>query len=56
MELHQFSSQFIRGIETQMKLKCSQLVIDCQQQCIFIVNVSFSISNFVLNLYKYLFV
>jgi len=40
MELHQFSSQFLPGTELQMKLKCSQLVIDCQQQCIFIVHVN----------------
>ncbi|CAF1319950.1 unnamed protein product [Adineta steineri] len=42
LKFHQFSSQFIRqhsfDNETQMQLKCSQLIIDCQQQCIFVIN------------------
>jgi hypothetical protein len=55
MELHKFSSQFLRkeliNNEIEMKLKCSQLFIDCQQQCIFLINVNFKIdkNNFEIN-------
>jgi hypothetical protein len=45
MELHQFSSQFLRkkliNNEIQMQLRCSHLFIDFQQQCIFLINVNF---------------
>ncbi|UJR27464.1 hypothetical protein I4U23_008751 [Adineta vaga] len=42
LELHQFSARLIRqrlyDNVIQMEMKCSQLMIDCQQQCIFLVN------------------
>ncbi|CAF0826292.1 unnamed protein product [Rotaria sp. Silwood1] len=42
LELHQFSSRFVRNSlidnETQMQLKCSQLTVDWQQQCLFVVH------------------
>ncbi len=54
MELHQFSSQFMRqslvNNDTQMKLKCSQLLIDFQQQCIFIVHVNFQVLKIIFKL------
>ena len=50
LELHQFSSQFIRNIETEMKLKCSQLVIDWQQQCLFVVHVNFSFERLIIRI------
>lgn len=44
MELHQFSSNFIRkqlfNDELEMQLKTSQLLVDFQQQCVFLVNVN----------------
>ncbi|CAF2397629.1 unnamed protein product [Rotaria sp. Silwood2] len=47
LELHQFSSRFVRNSlidnETQMQLKCSQLTVDWQQQCLFVVHdISFT--------------
>ncbi|CAF0759960.1 unnamed protein product [Adineta ricciae] len=42
LELQQFSGRYMRQLlydnGTQMELKCFQLMIDCQQQCIFLVN------------------
>lgn len=41
MELQQFSSQFFRQNQIQMQLHCSQLLIDWQQQCSFVLQVNF---------------
>ncbi|CAF1097053.1 unnamed protein product, partial [Rotaria sordida] len=42
LELHQFSTRFVRNRlidnETQMQLKCLQLTVDWQQQCLFVVH------------------
>ena len=45
MELQQFSSQFLRHNQTQMKLRCAQLLVDWQQQCSFVIQVNVSFAS-----------
>lgn len=48
-ELHQFSGrlQIDRAHlnDSQVELKCMQVLVDCQQQCVFTIHVSFIVDN-----------
>jgi hypothetical protein len=48
-EVRQLSARLIRkpsfDNDIQMELRCSQLFIDCQQQCIFVIQVNIQLEN-----------